>query len=147
MSYDLYFKSRSGEPSVSAEDFASFFRARPNYEVSEQQAIYQNEATGVYFIFDIGDEESEEEEPGLLPLSFNLNYLRPHIFGLEAELELSTLVKQFDLLVSDAQIDGMNEGEYSADGFLRGWNTGNEFGYQSILSQSPDHQPMTLPTA
>lgn len=146
MSYDLYFKSRAGKSSPSAEDFAAYFRARPNYEVSKQQAIYENEATGVYFIFDIGSVENEEE-PGLLPLSFNLNYLRPHIFGLEAELELSELVKQFDLLVSDAQIDGMSEGEYSAEGFLRGWNTGNEFGYRSILSQNPGHQPMNLPTA
>jgi len=146
MSYDLYFKSRSGKPSPPAEEFAAFFRARPNYEVSDQQAVYQNEATGVYFIFDIGTVENEEE-PDLLPLSFNLNYLRPHIFGLEAELQIRALVAQFELLVSDTQIDGMSDGDYSAEGFLRGWNTGNTFGYQSILSQNPEHQPLALPTA
>ena len=145
MSYDLYFKSRVGKAAPRVEDFAAFFRARPNYEVSEQQAIYQNEATAVYFIFDIGD-VGNEEQPDLAPVSFNLNYFRPHVFGLEAEPEVMAFVQRFDLLVSDPQTSGMGDGEYSSEGFLRGWNAGNELGYRAILKPE-EKPPLTLPTA
>jgi hypothetical protein len=39
----------------------------------------------------------------------------------------------------------MADGDYSRDGFLRGWNTGNEFGYKAI-GKSP-HPPHLLPSA
>src|ERR1051325_2662308 len=132
MSYDLYFKSRNQNSKPTPIEFVEYFRQRKNYEVSNQQVVYQNETTGVYFVFDIG-ELSDMEDSDLLPLSFNLNYLRPHIFGLEAEPEIRSLVEKFSLLVSDDQLDGMSDGEYSTEGFLRGWNKGNEFGYRSIL--------------
>jgi hypothetical protein len=145
MSYDLFFKQRNAGPAPTTSDFAEYFSGRSNYESGEGQMIYQNEATGVYFIFDIG--EQEDEEPGLLPVTFNLNYFRPHIFGLEAEPELTAFVRQFDLTVFDPQTDGMGDGEYSPEGFLRGWNTGNAFGYRSILQQNPNEKLLTLPTA
>lgn len=145
MSYDLYFNSRDGSK-LSAQAFAEYFKQRPNYEVSDQQAIYQNEATGVYFIFDLGD-VGNEDAPDLAPLSFNLNYMRPHIFGLEAEPEIRALVEHFGLLVSDPQMNGMGESEYSTEGFLNGWNAGNEFGYKAIFSQDPNRVAPTMPTA
>jgi hypothetical protein len=146
MSYDLFFNSRNANSKIGVNDFAAHFRQRKNFEVSDQQAVYQNEVTGVYFFFDLGSVENEEQ-PGLLPVSFNLNYFRPHIFGLEAEMEVNSLVKNFDLLVSDPQMDGMGEGEYSTEKFLSGWNKGNEFGYQAILQQQPGTNPSTLSTA
>ena len=33
----------------------------------------------------------------LFPVSFNLNYFRPHVFSLEAEPELAAFVESFDL--------------------------------------------------
>jgi len=145
MSYDLYFKSRDANLSPRAEDFVAFFQTRPNYELSKQQAIYQNETTGVYFIFDIGD-IGNEEQPDLVPASFNLNYFRPHVFGLEAEPEVKAFVERFDLFVSDPQTSGLGDGEYSSEGFLRGWNAGNELGYRAILNPK-EKPPLTLPTA
>ncbi len=145
MSYDLFFKAGvpGSEPGIEA--FAEYFRGRKNYESSKNQAVYQNEATGVYFVF--GLETLEDDEPGLLPVTFNVNYFRPHIFGLEAEPELSAFVAHFGLKVFDPQMDGMADGEYSGEGFLRGWNTGNGFGYRSILQQNPNAKLFTLPTA
>lgn len=145
MSYDLYFNSRNSGSKIGVKDFAAYFHQRKNFEVSDKQTVYQNKVTGVYFVFDLLDTENEEE-PSLLPVSFNLNYYRPHIFGLEAEMEVSSFVKKFDLLVSDPQMDGMGEGEYSTEKFLSGWNKGNEFGYRAILQQHPDTNPSTLPT-
>jgi hypothetical protein len=146
MSYDLYFKSRNSGSKIGASDFAGHLRQRKNFTVSDKQAVYQNEVTGVYFVFDLNGAENEEQ-PSLLPVSFNLNYYRPHIFGLEAEIEVKLFVKKFDLLVSDPQTDGMGEGEYSTEKFLSGWNKGNEFGYRAILQQHPDTSPSTLSTA
>jgi hypothetical protein len=145
MSCDLYFKSgKAGPPPFGA--FAAHFRLRRNCKVLPQQAIYQNEDTGVYFMFELGKLQNEER-PDLLPIKFNLNFFRPHIFGLEAELEVRALVQRFDLLVIDPQFGGMGEGEYFTDGFLAGWNKGNEIGYQAAVEQHADEAMPTLSTA
>ena len=145
MSYDLWFRTRDGS-SLDTQALTNYFQQRPNYQVAEGQAIYESDATGVYFIFDIGD-PGNEEDPGLAPLAFNLNYMRPHIFGLEAESEVRALVEQFGLLVSDPQIDGMGEGEFSTEKFLDGWNAGNEMGYRAYLKEKLAEAVFSLPTA
>jgi hypothetical protein len=144
MSYDLYFEARQPDPRLNAAAFEAYFRARPNYQMGKGQALYENQTTGVYFIVDIGDVDNEEE-PDLLPVSLNLNYFRPHIFGLEAELEIRNFVQHFGLRVSDPQIDGMSDGEYSTEKFLSGWNKGNEFGYSSFLAEPQEEPVLTLP--
>lgn len=65
-------------------------------------------------------------------VAFNLNFFRPHVFGLEAEPEVAAFVAAFDCAIHDPQTDGMGDGAYSAEGFLRGWNVGNAFGYRSL---------------
>ena len=148
MSYDLYFLRRQDSDPVSASDIVENLRSRQHYTVQGTQCWYQNEDTGVYFSFDrhpsdaeSADAEGEEGEAagevadGLEPvdLSFNINYFRPHYFGLEAELELSALTDRFSLLVDDPQNEGMGRGEYSREGFLRGWNAGNLFGHYACV--------------
>ena len=152
MSYDLFFRWRNLDSAVSEEGLLQYFRSRPLYEVSGNQAWYSNETTGVYFLFEMGPEpeiEPDEEPPSadLAPVMFNLNYFRPHFFGLEAEPELTAFVRKFDLLVSDPQNQGMGEGEYSPEGFLRGWNAGNEFGYRAILTHQDASDFHSLPTS
>ncbi len=149
MSYDLFFRARSPGRTISQEKFASFFAKRRCYEVKETQAWYSNENTGVYFSFDFktpGEELEDEHGSSLLPVSFNLNYYRPHPFGLEAEPEVAAFVEHFDVTVSDPQNSEMGDGEYTKDGFLQGWNAGNEFGYGAILSQEPEKKVMTQPS-
>src|SRR5262249_34432397 len=110
---------------------------RPNFTVEDDQAAYQNEKTGVYFTFDYYDgKDAEADDPnaGREHIHFNLNYYRPHTFGLEAERVLTPLVEELDLVVSDPQNEGMGDGEYTPEGFLRGWNSGNRFGHQAYLS-------------
>jgi hypothetical protein len=51
MSYDLMFEAGRGKK-LDKKTFAAHFRNRRNYKVENGQAVYQNEDTGVYFIFD-----------------------------------------------------------------------------------------------
>lgn len=149
MSYDLFFQARKTGATVTYDEFADYFSSRRHYDVKEGQAWYTNEDTGVYFVFefDTSDDAAEQGAEPLLPVTFNLNYFRPHPFGMEAEPEVRSFVTTFGLLVCDGQVMGMGEGEYSTDGFLRGWNSGNEFGYRAMVSQAPDALPMTLTSA
>ena len=135
MSYDLYFT----EPKIAFWQFEDYFSGRDNYNIENTQAWYANEDTGVYFSFEYTDEPSEDPEAPSYNVSFNLNYYRPHFFALEAEPEIQNFVNQFGFKIHDPQAEGMGEGPYSTDGFLRGWNHGNEFGYSSIMTQAtPD---------
>src|SRR5687768_16303098 len=120
MSYDLYFATGS---KPRAEDaFFDHFRERPNNAIEGCQAWYRNDDTGVYFLFESADPTDEAMEDAIEHwATFNLNYLRPHFFASEALPELEAFVSELELTVHDPQIDGMGDGSFSADGFLRGW--------------------------
>ena len=79
--------------------------------------------------------ESAGDEEGSTLVSFNINFFRPHYFGLEAAGELREFVNHFGFAVIDPQGEGMGEGVFSEEGFLRGWNAGNQFGFRAILHQ------------
>lgn len=142
MSYDLYFMVPEGRDPISETDFVDYFTGRPNYPEPDTQCFYDNKSTGVYFCFqhDSESDEGPEEVAGLRPagVSFNLNYFRPHVFGLEAEPEVTAFVRHFDLKVFDPQTSGMGAGDYSPEGFLRGWNAGNQFGYRACVDGGGD---------
>lgn len=146
MSYDLFFKPRTGE--ITAAAFEGYFRERPHYQIEGGQAWYRNEDTGVYFVFELQD-EGEDEKEGIepFPVALNVNYFRPSFFGLEAEPEVAAFVGAFDMIVSDPQTHGMGDGEYNGELFLSGWNHGNEFGYSAILRDPANRQQATLPSA
>ena len=129
MSYDLYFTS----PPISREDFRGYFLKRPCYELHGNQAIYQNKDTGVYFLFEYSEPKPGDDEAVRHVAMFNINYYRPHYFILEAQLEVTKLVKRFGFAVHDPQMHGMGDGPYTPEGLLGGWNHGNEFGYSAIL--------------
>jgi hypothetical protein len=128
MSYDLFFEAGRGK-TLDKKSFATYFKSRASYQVGNGQAIYQNEDTGVYFIFD-------EPEDGVV--AFNLNLFRPHVFGLEAAPELEQFAKAFAATVTDPQ--GAMEGAFSKEAFVRGWNEANRFAYRSMQEQDgPTH--------
>ncbi|QCP52451.1 hypothetical protein FAZ95_25110 [Trinickia violacea] len=90
MSYDLFFTLPAD---VAQDDVEAYFRQRRCYRV-DGGATYENPDTGVYFSFAV-DEGEVPNEQGTGPqrrIAFNLNYFRPHIFGLEAEPEVSAFV-------------------------------------------------------
>jgi hypothetical protein len=146
MSYDLFFKPRQG--AITEEAFGLYFRDRPHYQYDGAQASYGNEDTGVYFVFELElENEPDEDEGEHFPVALNINYLRPSYFILEAEPEVAAFVKNFDLLVSDPQSEGMGDGEYNAEKLLSGWNHGNEFAYSAILKDEHNRSEFSfLPT-
>jgi hypothetical protein len=77
-------------------------------------------------------------------VQFNINYARPRFFALEALTELEAFVSIFGLSVHDPQIDGMGDGRFDADAFLRGWEAGNEVACQA-LAENGQRRPLTLP--
>ena len=137
MSYDLFLKSNAA--ALDADGFEAYFDTRPNYTVNNGQAFYENEDTGVYFSFDYASDEAET-------VAFNLNYFRPHFFGLEAAPEVAAFISAFNLNIHDPQTDGMGDGPFSVEGFLRGWNAGNRFGYRAVLSQDERPETQVYPT-
>lgn len=141
MSYDLFLKSDK----ITRDSFEKYFLSKPFYEIDKDQACYTNEDTGVYFSFEINDGEDDDSEFSY-QAAFNINYFRPHVFALEAEPELKAFIDHFGCDIDDPQNKGMNDGIYSAEGFIRGWNNGNEFSYRSILNmQDADVNPQTKP--
>lgn len=136
MSYDLFFVARKP---VHRSTVFDWLAAQPYAHVFEDRVGFENEATGVYFGFDFTEGEA-------LP-AFNLNYVRPHVFALEAEPVLSAFVAEFSLDVDDPQSNGMGQGPYSAEGFHRGWAEGNRFSYRAIFGEQDAPRPWTLPRA
>ena len=155
MSYDLFFRTRPGSHAITPDAFREYFRARRHYTVRESQAWYANEDSDVYFSFELPGEREpldieEEHAEGYVPedASFNLNYFRPHVFGLEAEPEVSAFIEAFDPLLEDPQVGGMGEGPYSPEAFLRGWDRGNAFAYSAAAaSGSVEEGQLSLPAA
>ena len=144
MSYDLYITS----PKISLDDFSAYFASNARYKVENRQAFYSNDETGVYFSFDHNSEEPQEEDDIEHSVAFNINYYRPHYFALEAEPEVGRFIEHFNCAIRDVQNSGMENGPYSREGFLRGWNAGNEFGYHAILACDDSHGPIySRPTA
>lgn len=128
MSYDLYF-NKEEEPTL--EEFSEYFEKRVHYKMQGTQALYENQDTGVYFYFDY-NQSREDDHFG----SFNINFFRPHIFGLEAEPEISSFISHFDAAIYDPQSNGTKDGSYSRKRFLKGYNEGNKFSYKAFLQQT-----------
>jgi hypothetical protein len=158
VSYDLRFLVAADRSPPEPGALREYFRSRRWYEDQGDQLWYADEDTGVYFSFDVGavDDDPDPVEPagdGLVPtcLSFNINYFRPHVFGLEAVQELAAVADRFALLVDDPQVHGMGRGAFASAGFLAGWDAGNLAAHRALLSSAHDgHVPLahhSLPAA
>jgi hypothetical protein len=126
MGYDLFFRSPKA---VSPETILAWLAGQPHAEVHPDAVLFDNTLTGVHFTFQLrGD---------ALP-SFHAPYGRAAFFGKEAALFLTSFVSKFGLSVSDPQTHGMGDGEYSIDGFLKGWNAGNEWAHRAFVRDHPE---------
>jgi len=143
MSYDLYLNFK---PGVRMKDIHSFLAARAHYKANGSRFMYENELTGVYFMLNPSEKKKGFLRSSEIKAHIEINYCRPSFFGLEAEIEIAELLKRFPCQIYDPQMNGMGDGPYSGEGFLRGWNGGNEFGMAAVLSQS-DAPIWCLPTS
>jgi hypothetical protein len=104
-----------------------------------------------YFSFEYSDEDdvdgdAEDEDAPQAWASFNLNYFRPSYFAREAAGEIEAFVRRFGRAVSDPQLDGMGDADFSEEGFLRGWQRGNSFAFEAFLSGEEQPQVLTRST-
>jgi hypothetical protein len=151
VAYDLQFRALVSSPRLSWQDFVSYFSGRPNYKVSTSEAWYANDDSGVAFGFELVQPPedtgaNDDHALRLLPVSFHVNYFRPHPFALEAVDEVSSFVLAFDLMVSDPQVAGGGTGEFSRAGFLHGWNARNERYCRALLAEHPTARVFCLPS-
>jgi hypothetical protein len=161
MSFDLTLFPRAGRPPLERQDFLAYFNNEKLHQHDGDTVNYSNEDTGVYFHLtwqgggsntDEAKDDTGATAPSEPTLYFNMNYFRPHTFGLEAVRVLAGLVQRFDLVVDDPQADGMGQGDFTPEGFLRSWNSGNRFAVSAIRQmraqgETPLTGNLTLPTA
>jgi len=141
VSYYLLFLA-DPEQSVPDRDlFREQFARRAFYTVQNDQAIYENPDTGVYFLFDVVTERLEDEPPSWL--SFTLNFYRPHYFALEALPELEAVVRRTSGVVLDPQDPDPAPRPFVADRFLRNWNHGNQQAYRIMPDQEREQRLQT----
>ena len=143
MSYDLYFQPRTG--AASRDRFIAHFEGRPHYRIEKDQAWYENEDTGVYFVFDYNAQPPEDPEAPNYPFAFNLNFYRPSYFGREAEPEIREFVRGLDLQIDDPQSDATGVRDFEPDRFLESYGAGNAASFGMLIK--PDEKVFTLPSA
>jgi hypothetical protein len=133
---DLYF-----EPALRRERLLEHFAALRRFSIEKDDVLYNNEDTGVYFFIRLRT-AGRLFQTNVVSAEFEINYCRPSFFGIEAEQVLSDFVEAFQPRIEDPQMQGMGDGPYSRDGFLRGWNFGNVFAARNALSPGSNIVPM-----
>lgn len=115
MSYEIYL-TPSLESSFSPETFSEYFSEIDNMSVQGTIAKYENEATGVYFLFEL----FHSDDQGYY-VNFHMNFMRPSFFPIEAEPLVRAFAEAFNCSIKDDQIGGMDDGVYDRSRFLSGW--------------------------
>jgi len=141
MSYDLYFYKSKGT-SLSEEQIANYLTDNivgENENVN--QWFYENQDTEVYFSFDMNEPEDDPESIELYEsfndfenthFTFNLNFMRPCFFGLEAFQFVEKFTKDLNLSVLNPQSASENPYTPSKEELFENWNKTN-------LWSSADH--------
>jgi hypothetical protein len=142
MSYSLFLRFK---PRPRLSDMLKYFASRKHYKTAGNRVSYQNEDTGVYFWLKLRCGWTVLLRKTVLTAEFEMNYYRPSFFGIEAERELSAFIAAFHPQIEDPQMEGMDQGPYSGEGFLRGWNFGNRFAVQQIVAKESDGKIATMP--
>ena len=142
MSYTL---ELAFEPAIPRPRILQHFTARSHFTVTNDRVAYENRDTGVYFLITLEATRSLLRQSRIVSAEIDVSYNKPHYFGIEAEIEISALIGEFRPRIHDPQMRGMGDGPYSREGFLRGWNFGNQFAIHVALSKKPDLNIATMP--
>lgn len=134
MSYDLYFYKKKGTD-IKRSEIAEYFHQNltPEHE-SGNQWFFENDDTDVYFSFDLNKPESDPESIELYEsfsgyddthFSFNLNFMRPSFFGLEAFQFVERFIIDMKLFVLNPQSDKDEPYKPTAEELFENWNKTN----------------------
>jgi hypothetical protein len=157
MSFDLYFCWRNRER-INFADVKAWAEGIECVTPKDAQLWYSNPKTGVYFSFDFEAQAPTSPEDGPdIPggyfdsgLSFNLNYIRPSYFGLEAMPIVEKLASRFGLRVANPQSD--LEGPESAivaesKALTESWLNDNQRAILAMIEQPNSSRPLSMPVA
>jgi hypothetical protein len=134
MSYDLFFYKQKGNE-ISTDRISKYLTDNlvPANE-GNSQWFYENEDTEVYFSFDYYEpdedfEPDEETEPienfEDTNFTFNLNFMRPSFFGLEAFQFVEQFCKDLNLYVLNPQGDSEQPYKPTQQEQFDNWNKNN----------------------
>nr|WP_321454029.1 hypothetical protein [uncultured Carboxylicivirga sp.] len=131
MSYDLYFYKQK-DCKTTESDIRSYLSVTFQNTENSDQFWYENKETGVYFSFDYDKPEPDDEAiEGLEEFDntnwmFNINFLRPQFFGLEAFPVVEKFINDLNLIVFNPQVGGSeNPAKYSYKDLFDNWNNIN----------------------
>ncbi len=130
MSYDLFFYKKKGTE-ISKSKISSYLSdnlVSPN--VDETQWFFENEDTEVYFSFEYTDEKAIDDLAVVqhfddTHFSFNLNFLRPSFFGLEAFRFVEQFCNDLDLYVVNPQSESGYPYKPNKQEEFENWNKTN----------------------
>ncbi|MFZ1680362.1 MAG: hypothetical protein WAT70_05025 [Rhizobiaceae bacterium] len=136
MSYDLYFYRKKGSGPTAAQVRDYLNSKLKAIAAEESQWFYENEDTEVYFSFDQNQPETDPESIDLFEsfpdfdnthFTFNLNFIRPDFFGVEAFAFVDKMVSDLDLFVLDTQssTNPDNPTKPETGVLYQGWSTLN----------------------
>jgi hypothetical protein len=130
MSFDLTFYKRKNAVTTEQDirDYLSDLANISNEEY-ENEWLYMNEDTEVYFSFSYDESAYEEEETEHFEgfesvlFSFNINYFRPDFFGREAFSCVTKFLNDLDLFVLNLQVGAESEVPHqpSFEVLYQGW--------------------------
>ena len=113
MSYDLYFYKKKGN-SLTEQAVSDYLNKTIQFNDSDypKQWSYENPETGVYFMIDWNEPNTDREDIEIwdefeefenLNFSVSINFWRPRYFGLEIFPIIEKIIKELDLYVLNQQ--------------------------------------------
>lgn len=113
MSYDLYFYKKKNNEISETEVIEEFKNSIPlNISEVDHQIDYENERTGVNFLIDFNEPNTDKEDIELfdnfeefenLNISTSINFFRPDYFGLEIFPIICKVLNKLDLYILNLQ--------------------------------------------
>ena len=113
MSYDLYFYKKKGRY-LTEQAFSDYLTKTIPFNNSDypRQWSYENPETGVYFLIDWNEPNTDVEDIEIwdsfedfeyLNFSFGINFFRPSYFGMEIFPIIEKIIEELDLWVLNSQ--------------------------------------------
>ena len=134
MSFDLYFYKKKSASLIETDIATYLTQNLIAVNESANQWFFENDETDVYYSFEINETDDDPETIELFEnfkdfdntrFSFNLNFMRPSFFGLEAFLFVDKFIKDLGLYVLNPQEDFKNPYIPTHEDLFENWNTTN----------------------
>lgn len=131
MSYDLFFYKRK-DNTITSKTITDYLSQKLGIADNRnaREWYFENPDTNVYYSFQLEKESAIEEDYDYphyknTGLSFNLNFMRPSFFGLEAFQLVEQLVKDLDFFIINPQASTDVPSQANRHELFENWNNAN----------------------